>query len=73
MIKGDQSLTGNDVDRVLTIITRKRNQIPIRIQADKGPEFVLLVLNKRAYENNVTLDYSRPGKPTDNPFIESYN
>jgi len=26
-----------------------------------------------AYENNVTLDYSRPGKPTDNPFIESFN
>jgi putative transposase len=26
-----------------------------------------------AYENKVTLDYSRPGKPTDNPFIESFN
>ena len=26
-----------------------------------------------AYENNVTLDYSRPGKPTDNPYIESFN
>ena len=24
------------------------------------------------YENNVTLDYSRPGKPTDNPYIESF-
>ena len=26
-----------------------------------------------AYDNKVTLDYSRPGKPTDNPFIESFN
>lgn len=26
-----------------------------------------------AYENEVTLDFSRPGKPTDNPFIESFN
>ena len=26
-----------------------------------------------AYENKVTLDFSRPGKPTDNPFIESFN
>ena len=25
------------------------------------------------YENNVTLDYARPGKPTDNPYIESFN
>ncbi len=23
--------------------------------------------------NNVTLDFSRPGKPTDNPFIEAFN
>jgi putative transposase len=25
------------------------------------------------FENRVILDYSRPGKPTDNPFIESFN
>ncbi len=25
------------------------------------------------YDNNVNLDYSRPGKSTDNPFIESFN
>ena len=68
-----QSLTGDDVVRVLTRITRERNQTPHRIQADNGPEFVSLVLDKWAYENNVTLDFSRPGKPTDNPFIESFN
>ena len=26
-----------------------------------------------AYANDVTLDFSRPGKPTDNAFIESFN
>lgn len=26
-----------------------------------------------AYANSVTLDFSRPGKPTDNAFIESFN
>ena len=26
-----------------------------------------------AYANNVTLDFSRPGKPTDNAFIEAFN
>jgi len=30
-------------------------------------------LDKWAYDNQVTLDFSRPGKPTDNPFIESFN
>ena len=59
--------------RILARITRERNQTPRRIQADNGPEFVSLVLDKWAYENNVTLDFSRPGKPTDNPFIESFN
>jgi putative transposase len=31
------------------------------------------VLDKWAYENQVEIDFSRPGKPTDNPFIESFN
>jgi putative transposase len=26
-----------------------------------------------AYDNQVTIDYSRPGKPMDNPFVESFN
>ncbi|WP_228295992.1 integrase core domain-containing protein, partial [Klebsiella pneumoniae] len=29
--------------------------------------------DKWAYEHGVTMDFSRPGKPTDNPFIESFN
>ena len=32
-----------------------------------------MVLDRYAYERGITLDYSRPGKPTDNPFIESFN
>jgi len=30
------------------------------------------ILDKWAYENEVGLDFSRLGKPTDNPFIESF-
>lgn len=45
----------------------------MRIQVDHGPEFVSLALDKWAYDNGVVLDFSRPGKPTDNPFIESFN
>jgi hypothetical protein len=31
------------------------------------------VLDKWAYENGVTMDFSRPGKPMDNAMIESFN
>ena len=37
------------------------------------PEFVSKALDRWAYENSVTIDFSRPGKPTDNAFIESFN
>jgi len=30
-------------------------------------------MDKWAYENKVTMAYSRPGRPADNPFIESFN
>ena len=30
-------------------------------------------MDQWAYDNGVTLDFSRPGKPTDNPYIESFN
>lgn len=30
-------------------------------------------MDKWAYEHHVILDFSRPGKPTDNAFIESFN
>jgi putative transposase len=40
---------------------------------DNGSEFISKALDRWAYENQVVLDFSRPGKPTDNPFIESFN
>ena len=42
-------------------------------KVDNGPEFISKELDKRACENGVTLDDSRPGKPIDNAFIESFN
>lgn len=44
-----------------------------RLRRYYGSEFISKVLDKWAYENGVELDFSRPGKPTDNPFIESFN
>jgi putative transposase len=45
--------------------------VPTRIQCDNGSEFISKEVDRLAYENGVILDFSRPGKPTDNPYIES--
>ncbi len=41
---------------------------PEAIRGDNGSEFVSRDLDLWAYANDVTLDFSRPGKPTDNGF-----
>jgi putative transposase len=46
---------------------------PKSIRADNGPEFISRDLDLWAYQNDVIIDFSRPGKPTDNAFIESFN
>ena len=46
---------------------------PKAIRVDQGSEFISRDLDLWAYANNVTLDFSRPGKPTDNAFIEAFN
>ena len=46
---------------------------PASICVDQGSEFVSRDLDLWAYANGVTLDFSRPGKPTDNAFIEAFN
>jgi putative transposase len=46
---------------------------PESIRVDQGSEFVSRDLDLWAYAHGVTLDFSRPGKPTDNAFIEAFN
>ena len=65
------SLTGRHVVEVLDSIPRSKR--PSVIQVDNGPEFISRALEAWAYRNGVTLDFSRPGKPTDNAPIESFN
>jgi putative transposase len=43
------------------------------IKTDNGSEFISKVMDKWAYERGVELDFSRPGKPTDNAMVESFN
>jgi putative transposase len=46
---------------------------PRTIRVDQGSEFVSRDLDLWAYRHGVELDFSRPGKPTDNAFIEAFN
>lgn len=44
-----------------------------QLKVENESEFISKDFDKWAYENNITLDFSRPGKATDNPYIESFN
>ena len=72
-IKIGQSLKGMDVVNTLEDIHVNIGILPGRIKVDNGPEFISKELDRWAWENKVAFDFSRPGKPTDNPFIESFN
>jgi putative transposase len=52
---------------------RKIIGYPKSIRVDQGSEFISRDLDLWAYQRAVILDFSRPGKPTDNSFIESFN
>ncbi len=66
------SYRGEDVVQTLERICGKIGY-PKSIRVDQGSEFVSRDLDLWAYQRGVVLDFSRPGKPTDNAFIESFN
>ena len=51
----------------------KKIGYPRTIRVDQGSEFISRDLDLWAYTHGVTLDFSRPGRPTDNAFIEAFN
>ena len=68
-----QTLRGEDVVAVMERMKHQKGRVPERIKVDNGSEFISKALDRWAYENAVMLDFSTPGKPTDNAFIESFN
>lgn len=66
------SYRGEDVVRTLEEVCA-RIGYPRTIRVDQGSEFVSRDLDLWAYAKSVTLDFSRPGKPTDNAFAEAFN
>ena len=60
------------VTEVLDRLVRGRGK-PKSLRCDNGPEFAGRMLDQWAYLNGVEIDFSRPGKPTDNAYIEAFN
>lgn len=71
-IETDTSLPGQRVARVLDHLLDQRGK-PVAINVDNGPEFAGSTLDHWAYTHGVSLQFIRPGKPTENAFIESFN
>jgi len=71
-IEVDFSLTGK---RVVEVLERLKliSGLPKVIKVDNGSEFISKAMDEWAHRNGVKLDFSRPCKPTDNAFIESFN
>jgi putative transposase len=67
-----QSLKGDDAVRVLGRICSQR-AVPKTLFCDNGSEFTSQVMDLWAYRAGVQIDFSRPGKPTDNAHVESFN
>lgn len=66
------SYRGEDVVQTLERVCSQTGY-PKSIRVDQGSEFISRDLDLWAYQKEVILDFSRPGKPTDNAFIESFN
>ncbi len=61
------------LSRVGVIHERYTGRVCVTIQVDNGAEFISKALDKRAYEQKVVLDFSRPGKTADDICIGSSN
>jgi putative transposase len=71
-IESGQSLRGEDVVRVLNRLKELRG-VPQLLFCDNGSEFTGQMMDLWTYCNGVKIDFSRPEKPTDNAFCESFN
>ena len=65
-LRAGRRFTGEDVAAILSNAGAERSALPDVISVDQGTEFTSKSLDHWAYWNQVRLDFSRPGKPTDN-------
>lgn len=67
-----RGLKSQEVIRCLSRLKHTRG-LPKAIVVDNGSEFVSNEMDYWAHQNGVELCFTRPGKPTDNAYIESFN
>lgn len=72
-LRAGKGFRGEDVAAILSEAGAQRAALPEVISVDQGTEFTSKSLDYWAYWNRVRLDFSRPGKPTDNAFAEAFN
>jgi putative transposase len=65
-------IQGMDIVAALEWITAAQG-FPKRFKTDNGPEFISRDFDRWAYCNKVELDFSRPGRPSDNALVEVFN
>ncbi|WP_281399907.1 IS3 family transposase [Microvirga zambiensis] len=71
-IEVGQRLRGEHVVEVLNRLVRQRGA-PQYLFADNGAEFTGHLVDLWAYHHGTRMDFSRPGKPTDDAHIETFN
>lgn len=72
-IEVDTSITGERVARALERIRLARGTAPKRIRLDNGPEMISATLKDWADSHGVRLQFTQPGRPMQNGFIERFN
>ena len=71
-IEVDLSLPSQRVIRALDRIAEWRGY-PAQIRMDNGPEFTALALSDWAEDKGVKLEFIKPGKPSQNGYVERFN
>lgn len=68
----DLSLPAPRVIRVLERIVAWRG-LPAKLRMDNGPEFISSTLADWAEQHEIELEFIKPGKPTQNSYVERFN
>jgi putative transposase len=70
--RGGFSFSGQKLAAVLERLVKDTAE-PVPFTVDHGTEFTSISLEEWSYRRGIRLDFTRPGKPTDNGHIESFN
>ena len=72
LIEVDFSMSGQKVAEALDSRLMD-GSVPVSLTVDHGTEFTSKALEEWAWRRGIKLDFTRPGKPMDNGYIESFN